>query len=96
MRMATAYHQAMATIILPDLDEQVLDQARSVVAASGGSLDEELRLLVEARAREAKADRRQLAEAGAAAMKAYAESMHAKYGPFPDSTELLRQERESW
>lgn len=86
----------MATIILTDLDDRLVDQARKGVEALGGSLEDELRRLVEQRAREADADQRRRAEEAIASMKAYAERMHAKYGPLPPTSEMLRQERESW
>ena len=86
----------MATIILSDLDDHMVDQARAVAAAQGGSLEDELRRLIETRAQDAEADRRRRGEIAAASMKAFAQRMHAKYGPCPSTVEMIREERDSW
>lgn len=86
----------MVTIILADLDERLVSQARQGAESRGGTLEEELRVLIEERAREGEADRRRRAREAMAELKRHAEQMEAQYGPFPDSTEILRQERHSW
>lgn len=85
----------MATVIIPDLDDATLEQARANAVAQGGTLEAELRSIIEERGRTEADDRRRTDEA-LAEMKAYREQLFRKYGSFPDSTEAIRREREEW
>lgn len=86
----------MATVIIPDVEEGALRRARAEAEAQGRSLEADLRAIIEERSRAAKASRRVRAEEAMAKMKEIADELEREYGPFPDSTEMLRQDRDAW
>lgn len=86
----------MATVIIPDVDDLTLRHARAHAEAQGRSLEADLRAVIEQRSLAGKAARRVWAEEAMAKMREVAERLEREFGPFPDSTEMLRQDREAW
>lgn len=86
----------MASIIIPGIDDEALRRARAEAEARGGSLEADLRAMIEERSRATEAARRARAEKAMAPMREYRERIFAKYGPMPNTTEWLREDRAAW
>lgn len=78
----------MADVTICELPESVIAMFRARAAASGRSVEEELRLLIiEAASR----SRQEMV----AELRAFRDKLEQEYGILSDSTEGIRQERES-
>lgn len=86
----------MATVTVHDVDDGALDRLRILLAKTGGSVEDEIRSMIEQRAGLDGLERRRRAEEAIEGLRAYREGLRDKHGTFPDSVDWLRQERESW
>jgi plasmid stability protein len=79
----------MADVRVRDLDDRVIAELKAQAKRHGKTFGEELRgLLTEAAWR----PRREMV----AELREHQEQMRAKYGVLPDSTPLIREERDRW
>lgn len=85
----------MATLIVPDVDENALEQLRAELAAVGSSVEAEVRSMIEQKRLAHEADRRWRAEEAIAGLDEFREALRAKYGNFGNSVEWIREAREA-
>jgi plasmid stability protein len=80
--------QRVAEVKIRKLDDWVIETHRAIAAADGISLEEELRRVVTEAALK---PQREFARKA----RAIQEELRAKYGVMPDSTSLIREDRDS-
>lgn len=78
----------MADVQIRELPEPVIAMFRARAAAAGRSVEEELRLLLIEAASRSRQDM-------VAELRAFRETVRREYGELSDSTEGIRQDRES-
>jgi plasmid stability protein len=78
----------MAEVKIRKLEDWVVDSFRARAKAAGRSLEEELRQLLTATARPCRKDYLDK-------LKAFNERIRAEYGEMPDSTPLIREDRDT-
>ena len=78
----------MADVQIRELPESVITMFRARAAAAGRSVEEELRLLIIEAASRSRQDM-------VAELRAFRETVRREYGELSDSTEGIRQDRES-
>lgn len=79
----------MGDVRVRNLDDNVVAELKDRAKRSGHSLEAELRSLLTA---EAFRPRRELAKK----LEAMREEIRAEYGTLPDSTPLIREQRDRW
>ena len=79
----------MADVKIRKLDEWVVESFRARAKQAGRSLEEELRQFLTEAARER---RKRFADK----LEAFAEQLRSKYGEMPDSTPLIREDRDEF
>jgi plasmid stability protein len=79
----------MADVKIRKLDDWVVASFRARARQAGRSLEEELRQFLTEAARER---RRRFADK----LEAFTEQLRAKYGEMPDSTPLIREDRDEF
>ncbi len=79
----------MGDVRVRNLDENVVLELKDRAKRNGRSLESELREIL---TEEARRPRIEWAER----LQQFRDSLRAKYGAFPDSTPIIREERDRW
>ena len=86
----------MATVTVHDVDEEALERLRVETERRGGTVEAELRAFIEDPTRRPDDIRRGRAKAAMQALYTDLEQLRTKYEGFPDTTEMIRQDRAAW